>query len=79
MQDSSNAARYFAQAIQEMRTVAESSPRHQPAAFNLGIVNLHMGNLEESNKWFKRAVELGKSTDLGMRAEKILQQHSFSQ
>jgi Flp pilus assembly protein TadD/ribosomal protein L40E len=79
IQDSSNAARYFALAVQEMQAVATSSPTHQPAAFNLGIVNLHMGNLEESNKWFKRAVELGRNTDLGVRAEKILQQHSFSQ
>jgi ribosomal protein L40E len=78
LQDSNNAPRYFAMAVQEMRTVADNAPTHQPAAFNLGIVNLHMGNLEESNKWFKRAVELGRNTELGMRAQKILQQHTFS-
>jgi len=79
LQDSANAPRYFALALKEMRTAADNVPTHQPAAFNLGIVNLHMGNLEESNKWFKRAVELGKDTELGMRAQKILQQHTFSQ
>lgn len=79
LQDSTNAPRYFALAVQEMQTAAKDMPTHQPAAFNLGIVNLHMGNLEESNKWFKRTVELGANTELGMRAQKILQQHSFSQ
>jgi Tfp pilus assembly protein PilF len=62
-----------------METVAKNSPTHQPAAFNLGIVNLHMGNLEESNKWFKRAVELDGSSELGMRAQNILQKHTFPQ
>jgi ribosomal protein L40E len=79
LQDSANAPRYFAMALKEMQTAADNVPTHQPAAFNLGIVNLHMGNLEESNKWFRRAVELGKDSELGMRAQKILQQHTFSQ
>ncbi len=79
LQDSSNAPRYFALAVREMQIAAKEAPTHQPAAFNLGIVNLHMGNLEESNKWFKRAVELDGASELGMRAQKILQQHSFSQ
>ncbi len=79
LQDSANAPRYFGQAVTEMQRAAADAPTHQPAAFNLGIVNLHMGNLEESNKWFKRAVELGRNTELGMRAQQILQQHTFSQ
>lgn len=79
LQDSTNAPRYFALAVQEMQSAAKDVPTHQPAAFNLAIVNLHMGNLEESNKWFKRTVELGANTELGMRAQKILQQHTFSQ
>ena len=79
LQDSLNAPRYFALALREMETVAKNSPTHQPAAFNLGIVNLHMGNLEESNKWFRRAVELDGSSELGMRAQNILQKHTFPQ
>jgi Flp pilus assembly protein TadD len=79
LQDTANAPRYFALAAREMQTAATASPTHQPAAFNLGIVNLHMGNLEESNKWFTRAVELDPKSELGMRAQKILQQHTFPQ
>jgi tetratricopeptide (TPR) repeat protein len=77
LQDTTNAARYFALAVQEMETAAKNTPTHQPAAFNLGIVNLHMGNLEESNRWFKRAVALDPNSEMGKRAQQILQQHTF--
>ncbi len=79
LQDSANAPRYFAQAVQEMQTAVKDVPTHQPAAFNLGIVNLQMGNLEESNRWFKRAVALDSTSDLGRRAQKIIQEHTFAQ
>lgn len=77
LQDSSQATHYFTLAVREMETAAKQSPTHQPAAFNLGIVNLHMENLEASNMWLKRAVEMNRTSELGMRAEKILQQHSM--
>lgn len=78
MADSLQSATYYALAAAAMETAIKGNPAHQPAAFNLGIVNLHRGNLEESNKWLKRAVALNKSSDLGMRAQQILQQHSFT-
>ena len=78
-EDSTNASRLFPLALQEMETAYKSDPTHQPAAFNLGIVNLNIGNLQESNKWFKRAVELNKNSDLGARAQRILDQHSIIQ
>jgi len=78
-EDSINAGRLFPLALQEMETAYKANPNHQPAAFNLGIVNLNIGNLQESNKWFKRAVELNKNSDLGARAQRILDQHSIIQ
>jgi Tfp pilus assembly protein PilF len=69
----------FQQAASEMETAFANSPRHQTSAFNLGVVNLHMGNLEESNKWFMKAVEIDKNSDLGIRAQKILSQHTLQQ
>lgn len=77
-QDPAKAGEYYGKAVALMRTALEGHPDHQPAAFNLGIVNLQMGNIEESNKWLKRAVELGKSTPLGQRAQGILEEHTFS-
>lgn len=75
-QDSVQAGKYFAMAVQEMQTAVKGSPMHQPSAFNLAVVYLHMGDLKESNRWFKRAVELNKDSELGVRAQKILEQHS---
>lgn len=59
----------------EMLTVQQAAPKHQPSAFNLGVVYLHMGRIEESNTWFRKAVEINKNSDLGTRAANILNQH----
>ncbi len=76
--DSVNADRLFDLAIAAMETAIRNTPTHQPAAFNLGVVNLTRGKLEESNTWFRRAVALDKNSDLGVRAQQMLSQHSFT-
>jgi cytochrome c-type biogenesis protein CcmH/NrfG len=76
-QDSAQAGKYFAMAVQEMQTAVKATPTHQPSAFNLAVVYLHMGDVEESNRWFRRAVELNKDSELGTRAQRILEQHSM--
>jgi tetratricopeptide (TPR) repeat protein len=77
-QEPAKAGEYYGKAVAFMRNALEGHPDHQPAAFNLGVVNLQMGNIQESNKWLKRAVELGKSTALGQRAQHILEEHTLS-
>lgn len=76
LQDTVNTSRYFGLAITEMEAALRGTPTHQPAAFNLGVVNLQKGDLDVSNRWFRKAVELGPSTDLGTKAQRMLQQHS---
>jgi tetratricopeptide (TPR) repeat protein len=76
--DSLHADEYYALAMSEMETALKGSPSHQPAAFNLGIVSLHRGDLEASNSWLKRAVAMNRESDLGKRATEILRQHSFT-
>jgi tetratricopeptide (TPR) repeat protein/predicted RNA-binding Zn-ribbon protein involved in translation (DUF1610 family) len=77
--DTARGAELFQQAASEMETAFAGSPHHQTSAYNLGVINLHMGNLEESNRWFRKAVEIDKNSDLGMRAQKILNEHTFAQ
>jgi Tfp pilus assembly protein PilF len=60
----------------EMEQVHRDSPTHQPAVFNLGVVVLRMGDLQESNRWFTEAVRLNPSSDLGRRAQQLLTQHT---
>jgi len=76
--DTARSAMFFALAVREMEAVAAIHPGHQPAAFNLGIVNLHRGDLEGSNRWMKKALEIDRNSDLGQRAQRMLQQHSFT-
>jgi len=75
--DSANAPQWIGKAIDEMRIVATAHPEHQAAAFNLGIVNLNAGDTDESNRWFRKAVEINQGSDLGTRAKRLLEQHSF--
>ncbi len=63
-------------AIAEIGTVAEANPRHQAAAFNLGIVALNVGRTEEAAEWFERTVEIDPASDLGARAKRLLAQHA---
>lgn len=74
--DSTRASSLYAMAINEMESVMKSFPKHQAGAFNLGIVYLYTGNLKESNRWFKKAIELNPESDLGQRARTILDQHA---
>lgn len=78
LRDSVQAEKYFALAIGEMEAVVKARPLHQPAAFNLGIVALHRGDLDGSNRWLKKTAEIDRNSELGMRAQRMLQQHSFT-
>jgi tetratricopeptide (TPR) repeat protein len=76
--DTVNRGRYFDLAIGEMEAAFRSAPKHQPSVFNLGIVHLQKGELEESNRWFRKTVELNAASDLGVKAQRLLEQHSFN-
>jgi hypothetical protein len=75
--DTTRAGQLFSMAINEMQTVVKGHPNHQGAAFNLGVVSLNAGNTEEAGKWLKKAVEINPNSDMGVRAKKLIEQHSF--
>jgi Tfp pilus assembly protein PilF len=74
--DSVNAETLFMQAMEEMQRVHRKHPRHQQATFNLGIVNLVRRDLKEASRWFQKTVEIDKASELGQRAQQMLQQHA---
>lgn len=74
--DSVHSVRLYSMAIDEIQTAVRSSPTHQPAAFNLAIVYLYSGDFDESNRWFRKAVDLNPESELGKRAKVILEQHN---
>jgi len=69
---------FFAKAVGEMETALKKSPRHVPAAFNLGAIYLQRGEVQRSNEWFRRAVAMDKNHPLAQRAQRMLEQHSFT-
>lgn len=75
LSDTTHAFEDFSTAVREMRGAFVRVPTHQAAAFNLGIVFLQMGELDSSNVWFQRAVSINARTELGERAQKILEEH----
>jgi tetratricopeptide (TPR) repeat protein len=75
--DSTQSPKLFQAAVREMKTAIASAPTHQPAAFNLGVVSLFMGDTDEATKWFRKTIDLGPDTELGRRAKNLLEQHAF--
>ncbi len=72
------AGEYFAKATGEMEAALKGSPKHVPAAFNLGVIYLQHGDLQKSNEWFRRAIAIDKNHPLAQRAQRMLEQHSFT-
>ena len=74
--DTARSEQFFAMALREMKTAYDQNPGHQTAAFNLGIVNLQAGKMEEASKWFQRTVALDGTSKLGTLAKQLLEQHT---
>jgi tetratricopeptide (TPR) repeat protein len=64
------------EAGKEMETALKYDPKHVPAHFNLGIVNLRAGKVKEANEWFKKTIALAPNSEMGQQAKQILEQHS---
>ena len=62
-------------AISEMKEALKYKPDHQIAHLNLGIVNFAAGNTAESKEWLQKAVDLNPNSDIGKRAQELLNSH----
>lgn len=65
----------YASADSVMKIAIKIEPQHQQANFNLGIVNLAAGKVDESKEWFKKAIAIDPNSEIGKKAEQILQSH----
>lgn len=73
--DSTRRDQYLATAKSEMEKALTYAPKHQLAYYNLGMVNLHTGDLEIANEWFKKCLEIDSTSAPGQRAQQLLKQH----
>ncbi|MBI5214450.1 MAG: zinc ribbon domain-containing protein [Ignavibacteriae bacterium] len=69
---------YLMLAEKEMETALQHDPKHQMGYFNLGIVSLHMGNMDKAKNWFQQCATLDSTTETGQKAKMLIQQHSFN-
>ena len=67
--------RDYPNAIKEMETALTYVPNHQIAHLNLGVVNLSAGNIEKSKEWLKKAYDLNPTSEVGKKAEQLLNNH----
>jgi len=63
------------EAISKMEKALTIEPKHQIAHLNLGIVNLSSGNKEKALSWWKKAVEINSASEIGKRAQELINQH----
>jgi tetratricopeptide (TPR) repeat protein/predicted RNA-binding Zn-ribbon protein involved in translation (DUF1610 family) len=77
--DSANAEPLLRKAAKEMEEAHAANPTHQASAFNLGIVYLHLNDIEQSNSWLRKAAAINAQSDLGIKAQSLLNQHGVIQ
>ena len=73
--DSTRRDQFFATAKAEMERALTYAPKHQLAFYNLGMVNLHTGDIDEAKDWFKKCLEVDSTSAPGQRAQQLLKQH----
>jgi predicted amidophosphoribosyltransferase len=76
--DSTRAQDDLLEAKRQMERALEYNPRHQLAAFNLGIINFHLGEVDVANQWLEKCAALDSTTEVGRKSKQFLTQHTFS-
>lgn len=78
LSDSTKREEYTESAKREIEKAITYAPKHQLAYFNLGIVCLHSGDMENALSWFKKCVGIDPNSETGRRAQQFLNQHSLT-
>lgn len=62
-------------AIKTIERGISLNPKHQIAHFNLGIINSANGDIAKSKEYFKKAVKLNPNSEIGIKAQNLLDNH----
>jgi len=74
--DSANRVPLLRDAAAEMETAFNAAPHpHQPSAFNLGIVLLHLNQMGDADRWFRKVIAINAGSELGKKAQNMISQH----
>ncbi|MCE1188478.1 MAG: tetratricopeptide repeat protein [Ignavibacteria bacterium] len=61
-----------------MKAAIKLSPNHPIGLYNLGIVNLSRGKMEDAKKWFSLLVEKHPESEQAKQAKELLKSHSMN-
>ena len=75
LQDSIRRGEYFDNAKKEIETALKYAPKHQLAYYNLGMLNLHTGDIEKATEWFTKCYGVDSTTEAGQRAHQLIKNH----
>lgn len=76
--DTLHAPQFVSTAIDEIKRALTYAPRHQLAHYNLGIILLHSGDIDQAKEWLRKCVQIDSTSDVGRRAQQFLAQHAFT-
>ncbi len=76
--DTLHAQQFISTAIDEIKRALTYAPNHQLAHFNLGIILLHSGDMDQARQYLEKCVRIDSTSDVGRRAEQFLTQHAFN-
>ena len=76
--DSTRGTEFLQLAKGEMEKALSYAPKHQLAHFNLGIVSLYRGNIDDANDWFKKCIKINPNSETARRAQQLINQHTFN-
>lgn len=62
-------------ALRFMKDALKFQPKHQIAHLNIGIVSLSAGMHDEAVDWWKKAVAINPNSDVGKRAQELINSH----
>lgn len=68
----------FEKADSIMRTALKLAPNHPIGLYNLGIVNMAAGNMQEAKKWFNLVMEKHPGSQQAEQAKQILESHKIN-
>ena len=74
--DTLHAQQYVSTAIDEIKRALTYAPSHQLAHFNLGIILLHSGDIDQAKEWLRKCVQIDSTSDVGRQAQQFLTQHA---
>jgi tetratricopeptide (TPR) repeat protein len=73
--DSTGGKDLIARAESSFVRAIQSRPDHQLAHFNLGVVNLHRGDMPAARRWFEKCIAIDSTTEPAKRARQLMSEH----